>query len=280
MQVLFDEFIRERRYLRNLSEETLIFYQNVYHVFDLAGTWDNLSKKALTDTLIGFRERGVRIGAINSYIRGVNVFLNWLHENNHAANLSLKLLKGESRVLRPLSEADLKTIIRYKPQTPAMKRLHTILLLIMDTGIRIDEAITLQRSKIDFDNLLLAVIGKGNKERVLPFSYELRKKLYKYLKGHKFELVFCTRDGGLVGYDNIRRDYSILMKELKITTDAAFHSLRRTFATQFIKQGGNPLILQRMLGHSTLQQTNVYVKLANEDLRPEQLRTSILSRLR
>jgi integrase/recombinase XerD len=153
--------------------------------------------------------------------------------------------------------------------------------MMMDTGVRINEALTLKRSNVDFDNLLMLVYGKGNKERVLPFSYELRKILYRHIRGHKFELVFANRDGGKLRYDNVRRDLNTLKAKLKIAdTGGAFHPFRRTFSTNFIRSKGNPLVLQRLLGHTTLQQTNQYVKLVTEDLSEEQQRTSILSRLR
>jgi site-specific recombinase XerD len=61
---------------------------------------------------------------------------------------------------------------------------------MIDTGIRINEAINIERSKIDFENLLLSVIGKRNKERIIPFSYELRKVIFKYSATHSFELLF------------------------------------------------------------------------------------------
>jgi integrase/recombinase XerD len=151
---------------------------------------------------------------------------------------------------------------------------------MIDTGLRINECLTLERSKIDFDNLLLSVIGKGNKERIVPFSYELRKVLFKYAALHRFELMFCTKNGCKVSYDNILRDFYLLFGKLEIKPDGAFHSFRRTFATNYVRNGGNPLVLQRLLGHTTLQQTNVYIKLITEDLQKEQHRTSLLNRLK
>jgi integrase/recombinase XerD len=281
MKELFEEFIRERRYLRNLSEKTLTFYREVYSVFDKEGAWDNLSKQSLLSAIVAFRERGVKVGAVNSYIRGASTFLVWLAENGHIEPIKLKKLREEQKVLRSLTEAELKAIYSFKPKYLSEKRVHTILLMMMDTGVRINEALTLKRSNIDFDNLLMLVYGKGNKERIIPFSYELRKILYRHIKTHRFELVFANRDGGKLRYDNVRRDLNLLKERLKITdTGGAFHPFRRTFSTNFIKQKGNPLVLQRLLGHTTLQQTNQYVKMVVEDLQEEQQRTSLLSKLR
>lgn len=280
MDTLFEQFIRERRYLRNLSETTLVYYSDSYKYVKQAGGFDNLSKQSLQNAIIAFRERNISIGGINAYIRGINTFLKWLHDEHGYENLSLKKLKGNQRILRALTDDQIKAIVRHKPKNFSEKRLHTILLLMIDTGLRINETLTLERQNVDFDNLLLKIIGKGNKERMVPFSLELRKVLFKYAEKHQFDLLFSTRDGLKVSYDNILRDFYLLVKSLGIEPDGAFHAFRRTFATNYIRSGGNALILQRLLGHSTLQQSTAYVKLVTEDLQKEQHRTSLLNRLR
>lgn len=280
MNNLFEEFINERKYFRNLSERTLRFYKETYHYFNQVGAFENLSKQSLQSAIVIFRERGVAVGGINAYIRGINTFLKWLHEEHKYENLSLKKLKGNYRILRSLTDVELKAIVRYKPKTFSEKRLHVVLLLMMDSGLRINEALTLPRNKIDFENLLLSIIGKGDKERIVPFSFELRKILYKYSASHNFDLLFCTTNGCKIGYRNILRDFNNLIAKLKIEPVGAFHGFRRTFATNYIRNGGNALVLQRLLGHSSLQQTTSYVKLVTEDLQKEQHRTSLLNRIR
>ena len=280
MDNLFTQFINERRYFRNLSEKTLKFYSETYHYFKEVGAFQNLSKQSLQNAVVAFRERGATTGGINAYIRGINVFLKWLHDEHGYENFSLKKIKGHQPVLRSLTDNELKAIVRFKPKTFSQKRLHTALLLMIDTGLRVNEVLTLQRQKVDFDNLLLSVTGKGNKERIVPFSYGLRKVLFKYAEKQKFELLFCTDTGCKVRYRNLLRDFNDLMKKLKIEPDGAFHTFRRTFATNYIRSGGNALVLQRLLGHSTLQQSTAYVKLVTDDLQKEQHRTSLLNRLR
>ena len=168
MDTLFEQFIKERRYFRNLSERTLSFYAETYNYFKQVGAFDNLSKQSLQNAVITFRERGTGIGGINAYIRGVNTFLKWLHQEHKYEDLSIKKLRGGQTILRSLTDEELKIIVRYKPKTFTEKRLQSVLLLMIDTGLRINECLTLERSKIDFDNLLLSVIGKGNKERIVP----------------------------------------------------------------------------------------------------------------
>lgn len=281
MEKLFNEFIRERTFIYNVSPHTIVHYKQIYRAFDSTGAFKNLSKNSLSESLIALRERGVSIGALNTYISGINTFLNWLHTEKDYPKLSLKKMKGAVNVMRSLSDKEVKLLLNWTPVTKCDKRLKMLVLTILDTGIRIDEALTLERSKVDFDNLLMTVMGKGNKIRIIPFSLELRKSLYKFSQTHKEELIFCTFNGLKIHYCNVMRDFTIMTDSLGIKIkNSSFHALRRTFATNFIRRGGNPFILQRILGHSDISQTMHYVKLVTEDLQMASKGTSLLHHLR
>ncbi len=124
MDELFEKFILERRYLRNLAERTLDYYREVYKFFKAVG-FDG-SKESLQNAVIRFRERGTSSGAINTYIKGMNVFLKWLHTEHNHADLSLQKLKVEQRVFRSLTDTELKTVISYKPKSRSQKRIHQL----------------------------------------------------------------------------------------------------------------------------------------------------------
>jgi hypothetical protein len=76
MDHIFEQFIRERKYFRNLAEKTLKFYRDTFKQFKMLSAFENLSKQSLKEAVVKFRERGTSTGAINTYIRGINVFLN------------------------------------------------------------------------------------------------------------------------------------------------------------------------------------------------------------
>lgn len=136
----------------------------------------------------------------------------------------------------------------------------------------------MKRSNLDFDNLLITVVGKGNKQRVIPFSIQLRKVLYKLASGHNFDLVFCTRHGLRLNYHNIRRDLKNLTDRLGIT--CGFHDLRRFFITNAIKNGVNPVIVQRLVGHSSFAVTQRYIYLLTDDLTSAHAGTSAVAKYR
>src|SRR5262249_17365568 len=108
----------------------------------------------------------------------------------------LTKLRVECRVLQLLDEAQLRALICYKPAAFGQRRVHLVALLILDSGLRIGEALNLRVDTIDSDNLMLRVFGKGQKERLVPFSPELRKRFYRFeqlkaQKGIRSDFVFA-----------------------------------------------------------------------------------------
>lgn len=284
MEQLFQLFLREKKFLNNSSDKTISFYRDSWRAFCKVFPVlpDQLTRQHLTDFVMHLRERELSPVSCNVYIRGVNSFLTWLYQSEYLPeHLKIKQLKEEQKVIQTFSEAHLRALISYKPKTDTHRRLYALLLMLIDTGIRIDEALTLTRNNVDLDNCLIKVMGKGQKERILPFSMEYRKVLYRFIIRHKFNLVFCTRNGGKLSYYNTLRDFKLLAANLGIKgVRVSFHTLRHTFAYNYVKSGGNLFALQKSLGHTNLQMTRRYTELQTEDLQEVHLKTSLLSRLR
>ncbi|MCP9496181.1 MAG: tyrosine-type recombinase/integrase [Pyrinomonadaceae bacterium MAG19_C2-C3] len=275
----FEQFVRERRYLKNVTPKTERYYRNSWSSFVRLTGSEQITKAKLVEWVIKLRESGVKPVSCNTYISGVNAFCAWLHEEDHLPErLKVKKLKVEQKILKTVEESALMAIASFKPSDFVERRIHVLLCLLIDTGIRIDEALTLNTAKVDMENLLLTVFGKGQKERIIPFSYQLRKILVKYLRNHKFPLVFCTRDGNKLSYYNVTRDYKDVCKKLKIEKEGNFHRLRHTFALNYVRSGGGLFHLQKQLGHTTLTQTRKYTELETKDLTAAH--SSPLSRMR
>jgi integrase/recombinase XerD len=152
-------------------------------------------------------------------------------------------------------------------------------IVLIDRGCRIKELLTLKRSDADFDNCIISVIGKGNKERIVPISREARGILLKHLTSHNQDYVFYSKDGQRLSYANSRRDFLLLCDRLK-TPRIPFHKLRHNYAINFVRNGGDIFSLKRILGLSLLQTTMLYVNSNPEDLKLAHKKTSILSRMR
>jgi integrase/recombinase XerD len=277
---MFEQFVKEKIYLKGVTPKTVSFYKQSWAAY-LKHTDGEISKNNLTQFVVALKEKGMSAAGANSYIRGVNSYLTWLYENGYITeHLKMKQLKPDFKVMTFLSDTELKAILSFKPRTFGEKRLYALICLLADTGARIEEALTLTCSRIDFDNLLLTVNGKSNKERIIPFSPELRKVLFKYLRNHKHSLVFCSRKGTRLLYDNCRRDLNLIMDQLGIKTEGSFHVFRRTFARNYVRFGGNLFYLQQCLGHADLKTTRGYVRVDIDALQETHVKTSLLSRLR
>jgi site-specific recombinase XerD len=131
----------------------------------------SLTKANFQQLVVQLRERGVKPVTVNTYITALNAFALWLHQEGHAPDrVKLPKLKVEQRVLSVLDDTQMRALIGFKPKTFRQARTHLAVLLILDTGLRLSEALNLRHGDIDFDNLILKVFGKGQKERVVPFS--------------------------------------------------------------------------------------------------------------
>jgi site-specific recombinase XerD len=282
---LFELFLKEKQYVKNVSPLTIKAFRLTWLRWNRCMEnvdVETLNKPLLTDFIIKLRQTGNKDTTCNKTIREMNSFLTWLHENDYTKDhLKMKQLRTEKTVHEDFTDIEIQMFLNWKPKRFTHWRLYTLICTLVDTGIRIDEALTLQRSKIDLDNMLLTVYGKGRKERVVPFSVELRKVLWKFLTMHPNELVFSNRDGGKLRYRNMLRDLQTRAADLGISgKKISFHQFRYGYALNFIREGGDPFHLQRLMGHSSLATTMGYVRLVTEDLQAAHVKTSRLNRLR
>ncbi|MFP5260856.1 MAG: tyrosine-type recombinase/integrase [Blastocatellia bacterium] len=279
LATLFEQFLKEKQYLKGISPLTTRSYRQAFDRFTKSGATE-VSKASLNQFVIYLWEKGLATTSCNISIRSINAFCTWLYENEHIPeNLKLKQVKEEKRVLTGYTDEEIKKILSVKPEDLYDWRLYSLACLLIDTGIRIEEALTIHRKDVDLDNLLVKVKGKGNKERVVPISLELRRMLCRFLNKHPHDIVFATRSGQRLSYRNILREWEVLCRKLEIPY-RPFHQLRHNFALSFIREGGDVFTLRRLLGHSSIQTTSIYVNLQTEDLKRAHAKTSILGRLK
>jgi integrase/recombinase XerD len=267
LEKLFAAFLREKKYLKGVTAATLRIYSLSWLAFQRHN--GQLTKSGVKEFMVSMIENGAKPGTANCYARCLNSFLTWLAENGHTPErLRVPLTKQPKRVLKTYTPEEVERIIRHKPKSQTGKRIMAILFLLIDTGSRVSEALSLTRGNVDFENLLVTLEGKGGKQRRVPFGLECRKRLFQWLNTHERELVFCTKDGRMMRYDNLRRDFLALLRAAKVEkSEGSFHAFRRFFGKTYIRGGGNALLLQRIFGHSSLEMTRRYVDADEEDLK-------------
>ena len=160
----FERFLQAGTYLRNWSPRNVRTYRQ-----GLNRLPSEIPTKAQLELwVVGMRQEGLTPGCVNMYVRTVNSYLSWLKEEGEIDHVyRVKILKAPQRQLVLLSDADVKLILRFHPKNRAQRRTWTLVLLLLDTGIRISEALGIEQTKADLDQMTLTVMGKGAKERVV-----------------------------------------------------------------------------------------------------------------
>jgi integrase/recombinase XerD len=284
LQPRFEQFIREKQYIVNVSPCTLTWYRQALRWL-LA---EHLTQADVNETVLRMREKGLKATAVNSYITCLNAYLHWNSGTERPCGAGcihphFKKLKAPQNVMPTFTEAQVKLLVRWKPQSGYDRRAHTLILFLLDTGCRVTEALTLCVNNIDFDNLLVTLDGKGGKQRIVPFSVDLRRALYRHIKQTEpgpYHRVFGTSRGTLWDRHNVIDWVKRTCRGLGFEPPArTLHAFRHTFAVNYLRRGGGTFHLQKSLGHSTLDMTRRYANLTTDDLTAVHQRLSLLHTL-
>ncbi|MGC4036748.1 MAG: tyrosine-type recombinase/integrase [Chitinophagaceae bacterium] len=151
---------------------------------------------------------------------------------------------------------------------------HLLLSLFYGTGMRLSELINLKETQVDFSRKQIKVLGKGNKERIIPATNELLQNVKEYIQCKKKE--FGKTDNVLLVTEKGKKMYpkyayllvnTVLNNNVKTLDKKSPHVLRHTFATHLMNNGANLNAVKELLGHSSLAATQVYTHNTIEKLK-------------
>ncbi len=225
-------------------------------------------------------------GKATSANRRLTVFkryFRWaLRERLISADPTLKLLTARQplRVPKTLSEAQVEALLAAPDtDTPLGLRDRTMLELMYASGLRVSELVSLKTFDVAFADGVLRVLGKGSKERLVPFGEEARDWLQRYvsesrpalLGQRQTEALFVTSAGRTPGTAMSRVMFWTLVKryarQAGITTPLSPHTLRHAFATHLLNHGADLRAVQMLLGHADISTTTIYTHIARERLK-------------
>ncbi|MEG0826025.1 MAG: tyrosine recombinase [Bacilli bacterium] len=147
--------------------------------------------------------------------------------------------------------------------------------LMYDTGIRVSELVNIKLCDIDLENSSLIVIGKGNKERIIPLGNLVIKAVYIYIKDYRNKLtknkhsdyLFLNNCGNQISRQGFFFNLKKTAKENNIEINLSPHTLRHSFATHLLDQGADLRSIQELLGHSDISTTQIYTHVSSKHLR-------------
>ncbi len=143
-----------------------------------------------------------------------------------------------------------------------------IIELFYVTGIRLSELINIKISDLNFDNNLVKVLGKRNKERLIPLSTRIVKELQFFIEKYKIDNYLFTNLGGTKVYTKlVYRVVNKYIGKISSINKKSPHILRHTFATHMLNNGADINAIKELLGHANLSATQVYTHNTIEKLK-------------
>lgn len=206
-----------------------------------------------------------------SSLKSYNEFLVLKGLQDNLVVLSIDYIKVQKQLLSPTSTTT-KEAIRFMEKIKKNEpiRNHNIVALLLNTGLRISEILGVKLVDIRLDKKKLVVLGKGSKQRIIPLNDEAINIIEKSIedrKNYKYATevmnspyLFLSNKGGKLDKSTIER---IFNKYSNIITP---HVCRHIWATNFLKNSGDLLACQQILGHSSLSTTQIYLHPSQDDM--------------
>ncbi len=285
------EFIDYIKYELNYSDKTCLAYQkdieSFYEfIFSQGIDVDDVDLPVIRNYLSTELARGISKKTCCRRLSGLRHFFNFLierkdiHENPF---LFVNAPKKEIRYPRALYLEQIETLFeRNKERTDEyQKRDQAIIELLYASGIRVSELVNLKLQDIDLSNRTLRVMGKGRKERLAPFSVSARKTLIDYLKNSRIKLLDRNKSEYNVDYLFLNskgnklttRGVEYILEDIEKKTGCNYglhpHIFRHSFATHLLEGGADLRVIQELLGHESLNTTQVYTHVTEEAMKTQ-----------
>jgi len=263
--------------IRNLAPRTLNVYAErlsylARHLEEKGIDIEDVTRQDIQNYLMSLIGN-VSDETVNGRIRVYRRFFNYLEEEGlwekPNPTHKLKLIKASKRIKPVISPEQIERALRtLNKSTYEGYRNLTMIMLFWDAMIRKEELITLKVDNLDLRGGLLTVYGKGRKERQVPMGAKAIKTVHFFLNrwrnGTPSNLVFCQRNGKPITSRHCHKIIQDICKKAKF--ELYPHLIRHSAATYFIRQGGSPVILQKILGHTSLNVTQNYLHMSNQDM--------------
>jgi integrase/recombinase XerD len=189
----------------------------------------------------------------------------------------LVLPRRWKRLPKALSGGEIERLLRPPPEvTPGALCDHAILELAYASGLRLAELRALRLEQLHLDAGFISVVGKGNKERVVPVGRKAVAALHRYLgpdgrpklvRPRSPANVFLTRRGTAFGHVTMWLRIKACVRRAGIARNVTPHMLRHSFATHLLEHGADLRVIQELLGHASISTTEVYTHVTGNRLR-------------
>lgn len=234
--------------------------------------------------------KGLSPASVNVRIRVLRTFFAELYKEdviNQNPALNVSLMRQDIDTVTPLTDDELARFLRAPDQRNwAQWRDYVIMILILDTGMRLNEICSLEKHEIDFKAkqiVLPAAKNKNRKSRVMPLSTETVRLLRQFIaeteQHFDSDYVFTTNYGEQLSEKTVQKQFSAYAERAKLGRQVSPHVLRHNFATMAAENGMSVFHLQKLMGHADIATTRKYVQLSAESIAEQHRQFSPLGRI-
>ena len=263
-----DAYLTDIDKLTNFAESEGKNYRDV--------TYDDLQQ-----FVAGLRDIGIHPRSQKRIISGIKSFYRFLFIDGFISADPTELLESPKIGLKlptVLTVNEINRILDSIDLTqPEGQRNRAMLEVLYSCGLRVSELTSLRLSDIYFDEGFISVIGKGNKQRLVPISQTALKEIRYYLedrelmpvkKGYE-DTLFLSRRGTALSRIMVFHVVKVQTELAGIQKNVSPHTFRHSFATHLLEGGANLIAIQEMLGHENVTTTKIYTHIDREFLRKE-----------
>lgn len=233
--------------------------------------FEQVDRPTIQDYVLWQKERGLADISINGQIRVLKIFFKFLKEEGlfpSDPTEKIHLLRMEKKLKPVLSEDQIEAMLAVPDRTNFVGMRNFVMVLVFyDTLIRLSELINLKMNDVDLEVGTLRILGKGRKVRIVPLGMKSVKYLHKFFMRHRqiinSEFVFTTCRGTTLDHRNVLRILERIGN--KVGVHVSPHLIRHSGASHRAVSGMPAFLLQRLLGHSTIQMTERYVHMVEDE---------------
>lgn len=279
-----ESFFKYLKYEKRFSSHTLVAYKNdlgqfVLYCIEMSGDFNvnNISPKFIRGWVVALMESGLTPRSVNRKVSALKSFFKYLQKEEIVGEnpvIHIPLPKVREKIPYFVEEENLAHLLDdgfFEP-TFEGRRDKVIIGLLYGTGIRLSELLTLKNKDINQSEYLIKVLGKRNKERIIPYPRSLNTIINGYLESRAENfgdgnIYFLLTSKGEKAYPKLI--YRAVKQNLdKVTTleKKSPHVLRHTYATHLLNRGADLNAVKELLGHSNLAATQVYTHTTFEKL--------------
>lgn len=281
-------FLKYLKIEKNYSNLTIINYGKDLKIFlnfvdeNKISKYDSIDYNFIRKFLEFLYDKDYSKKSIARHISSLRSFFKYLIKENVINKNPMILIsnpKLDKKLPKYLYYEEMEKILKIPDRTtPLGMRDLTILELLYSTGVRVSELVNIKIEDIDFNERIIKILGKGNKERIVLYGKTLSDYLEDYLikrstfnPNHNY--LFINKFGNKLTDRGVRLIIDNILKKGMVNFHISPHMIRHTFATHLLDNGADLKCVQELLGHKNLSSTQIYTHVSNEQLRRVYLET-------